>query len=168
MPFWSKNWLPFWSKNWLPFWGNNWIPFWRKNWTGYLSGGRTDYLSGTRIGYLSGTRSGYLSGARTDYLSGAHSFTPSFKLVSSCCTFCSFLFFFFQLYCMFFDLRLLITFVCIVKLFLLPNTNYSLAEATHQWRLCTSHILNNRSKCFVVLQYWKFNPDFYRVLQENT
>jgi hypothetical protein len=51
---------------------------------------------------------------------------------------------------MFFDLRLLITFVSIVKLFLLPNTNYSLAEAAHQWRLCINHILNNRSKCFVV------------------
>jgi len=54
---------------------------------------------------------------------------------------------------MFFDLRLLITFVGIVKLFLLPNTNYPLAEAAHQWRLYISHILNNRSICFVVPQY---------------
>ena len=107
LPFRSKNWLPFWGNNWLPFWRKNWLPFWNKNWLPFWSKKRL------------------LSGARTDYLSGAHSFTPSFKLVSSCCTFCSFLFFFFQLYCMFFDLRLLITFVGIVKLFLLPNTNYS-------------------------------------------
>jgi hypothetical protein len=76
--------------------------------------------------------------------------------VSFCCSFCSFLcivlyivvhpfvlLFFFQLYCMFFfDLRLLITFFGIVKLFLLPSSSVAMLIVTVKgWNILSVLVL---------------------------